>query len=1108
MIDRMLPIWLIVFILAACGRTGEQPVFELIDPSVSGVTFSNELSVTPEFNILNYMYFYNGGGVSAGDFNNDGLVDLYFTSNQDSNRLYLNTGNFRFRDVTKQAQVFGISDAWTTGTTTVDINADGLLDLYVSVLGNYQGYFATNQLFVNQGNDEEGIPVFREEAAKYGLDLVGFGTQAAFFDLDLDGDLDMFQLNHSVHSNGTFVEKSSLQGQHHRLAGDRLLRNDNGQFIDITLQAGINSNQLGYGLGLGIADVNDDGYPDIYVGNDFHEDDYLYINNQDGTFTDRRNEQIRVTSRYSMGNDLADVNNDGHIDIFSADMLPADYKILKASQTEDSYHIYSVKHNMGYNHQYSRNTLQLNHGAGSFSEVSMYSGVAASDWSWSPLIADFDLDGWPDIFVSNGIVRRPNDLDYINYLSNEANQLKLQGTLTERDLALIDRMPEVKLVNAMFVQQNTLDFSDMSLEWGLGQPSYSSGACYADLDNDGDPDLIVSNTGAPAFIYKNNSNGDGNNFLKVRLSGAGQNPQGIGTRVEITTTSGEKMVRQAYATRGFQSSGTTDLFFGLGRDSVRLLTVRWPTGEMQKKLRPLVNTTLTLDQNEANRQKQKSGTDTQPVFVPDSLAGLDYSHDENTSFIEFSREALIPHMQSAEGPGVAVGDIDGNGWDDIYLGGAKHQPGRIYCQDETGIFRVITTPFMTDALQEDVQAEFIDIDQDEDPDLIVLTGGNEFYRGEEAMVPKVYINHNGKFTKQPGAMNGITLTGGAMAFEDFDKDGDQDVFIGARSEPWQYGVFPNSYFLINDGHGHYTIEKETTIAMMNLGMVKAALWTDVDGNGFQDLVEWFPITVFLNDGKKLTRSDPGSHGMEKTGGFWNSLLALDLDGDGDNDLVAGNIGLNTRFVASEDHPIKMYVRDFDGNGKTDQLLYIHTDGEDRLFASKDELGQQMVFLNRKFNSYKKFSEADQGEIIPAEELRKATLRKAYELRSCVFLNKGEGVFEKVPLPGPVQFSTVNTIQSVDYDENGTQDLLMAGNYYPVSTQIGRYDASYGALVKNNGDRTFSYISNLKSGLRLSGQVRMLKRLKTGKGEMMLVIKNNDRPEIIRHFDARSMLPIP
>ena len=1095
----------VLFLSTACTeRNNSEPLFELLPASSTGVDFQNRLEETPQMNIFSYLYFYNGGGVAAGDLNGDSLPDLYFTANLESNKLYLNQGDFKFQDITETAAVEG-KKGWTTGVTMADVDGDGRLDIYVSQLGDYQNIRGKNQLYINQGNNDQGIPTFKDQAADYGLDLVGFGTQAAFFDYDLDGDLDMYMLNHSTHASGTFA-RATLRQEKHPLAGDKLMRNDGGTFTDVTDSSGIYSSALGYGLGITVGDVNWDGYPDVYVGNDFHENDYLYINNQDGTFTERLEETMRHTSRFSMGNDIGDLNNDALPDIFSLDMLPSDPVMLKNSAGEDAYDVYNYKLRFGYNHQFARNSLQLNRGNNHFSEIGLLTETFATDWSWSGLIADLDLDGNKDIYVANGIKRRSNNLDYIKYVSNEAVQRRLEGDLTSADMALVEKMPVVKIPNAVFQNNGELAFKNVSQSWGLNQESFSNGATYADLDNDGDLDIITNNVDQEAFIYKNyaiDGERTDNNFLKVTFRGEGGNTQGLGARIIIPLDS-QTLVQEVYTTRGYQSAVPAELVIGLGdRDQIDSLIVVWPDLRFEVLTDVAANTHRTLDQREAAGRYDFSSSIT-PLFEISNRLNIAYEHKENP-FVEFNREVLVPHMSSTEGPRLAVGDVNGDGQDDFFVGGAKHQPGSIFVQRSTG-FHVSKQPALhADSLTEDVEAHFADVDQDKDLDLLVVSGGNEFRGKEKTLLVRLYRNDGaGQFTRDLAAIPDVYVNGSCVTTADYDQDGDQDIFVGGRVVSRNYGQPPRSFLLKNDGRGNFTdVTEQDAEGLSQIGMVKDAQWSDINDDNTPDLIvvgEWMPVSVFVNQQGKLVRSKTTS--LADTHGWWNTIEVTDIDGDGDNDLLIGNLGLNSKLKASTDEPVSLVVKDVDDNGQVEQLMFHYVQGQKRLFATKDEINSQLTDIKNRFVGYDDFARAEMEDIFPSDVLKGAQTLYVNEARSGVFVNEGDMSFRFEPFPLEAQFSPINAIQVIDRTGNKLPNILTAGNFYEVTIERGRYDADYGTLLQNTGEGQFTSVPNLQSGLYIEGQVRDLEAINYQGESVVMVARNKDSLLFIqRHHEA-------
>jgi enediyne biosynthesis protein E4 len=1083
-------------VLGACPRAREPQLFELLPPSRTGITFSNRLPDDTAFNILNYLYYYDGGGVAVGDINNDGLPDLYFTSNVGPNRLYLNKGNYRFEDVTARAGVAD-SEGWKTGVTMADVNGDGYIDIYVSGV-DFLTMHGHNVLYINNGDG-----TFTDRTKEYGLNSTGYSTQAAFFDYDGDGDLDMYLL----HMN-------PQRWPRHPQGGDRLYRNDGAHFVDVTEQAGIHGDVQGYGLGVVVSDLNLDGCPDLYVANDFEVDDFLYINNCDGTFTESSASALGHTSHASMGVDVADFNNDGRPDIAVLDMLPEEEKILKTSANADSWDVYLMRLSAGYHPQYARNTLQLNRGVLGgrlrFSEIGYLAGVYATDWSWAPLFADLDNDGYKDLFVTDGIYRRPNDLDYLAYVGNPVVQASLRKGMTRLDKALIRKMPHVPVANHAYRNNGDLTFTDMAQAWGLAQPGggFSNGAAYVDLNNSGALDLVVNRIDAPAAIYRNRARElTGNHYLQVVLRGAGHNTAGIGAKV-IVKHGGTVQMLEQFPTRGFQSSVDPRLHFGLGKSmSIDSLIVIWPDRRRQVLTNVAVDRTLRLSQQDGSALPLPSEPSVRPLFADiTDLLHLDFTHHEN-AFFDFHREPLIPHLLSSEGPALAIGDANGDGRDDIYVGGAKWQGGALLVQQRDGTFRLSPQPaFRADSLAEDVDAVFFDANGDGHPDLYVVSGGNEFADGDAALQDRLYVNDgHGRFHRDSLALPPMAESGSCVVPGDFNGDGHLDLFVGRRAVARRYGLAPRSYLLENDGTGHFrdvTLEKAPGLAQV--GMVTAAAWIDYDHDGKLDLIvvgEWMPITVFHQEsGRFVDRT--AEAGLAGTEGWWNSVTVADVNGDGRPDLVLGNLGRNSYLQASPAEPARMYVDDFGhtggGGGTLEQILTVYKHGVSYPIAGRDELLALIPSLRARYPTYASFGAARVEDIFTAAELRHASVREARVFTSSVALNNGNGTFTLRPLPTDAQFAPIRAALVADFDGDGRPDLLLGGNLYGVPPVLGRYDASYGLLLSGTGDGGFQAIDMERSGVMIDGQVRHMGWLKRADGSRVVVVaRNNDRLQVLR-----------
>lgn len=1087
------------FGLISCDSTNEGDAkFELLSSDATGLNFTNDPQQTEEFNVFNYMYFFNGGGVSVGDFNNDGLQDVYLTSNREENAMFLNVGDMQFKEVTAEAGVIGLP-GWTSGTTVVDINNDGLLDLYISQVSQYESLEGQNQLYICQ-KIENGVPIYEDQAKKYGLDFQGFATQSAFFDFDLDGDLDIYQLNHSVHHNSTFGKRSSFSGKKHPTSGDRLLRNDNGQYVDVSEEAKIETTAIGYGLGICISDINLDGWPDVYIGNDFHENDYLYINQKDGTFKESTTEQLRHTSRFSMGVDMADINNDGLSEIISLDMAPDDPYILKTSLGEDAYGIFKFKLGFGYNHQYARNNLQLNNGDETFSEIGIYAGVDATDWSWAPLMFDFDHDGYKDIFVSNGIPRRMNDIDYVKFRTSDPDvKFKTANNViqSEDDMKVVEMMPKIKLTNRFFRNDGKLRFDNLESFIEGDRESFSNGAAYADFDNDGDLDVIVNNIEDEPFVYRNlQSDSLISDYLFILPRGNPENVNAIGSKL-FAFKGIEMLVAENYPTKGFQSSVQNGIHLGLGDgskiDSVFLI---WPDNSFEKITAKDFNNTVkkTWKAGLPKFDFPKLSKSLNEVAVEDisEESGLDFIHEENP-FIEFNREKLVPAMVSAEGPAIAVGDLNGDGLDDVFFGGAKRKRSELYFQSANGKF-ILDTPLsiINDSIYEDIDAVVVDIDDDGDNDLVVASGGNEWKGKSEYRQQRVYINDGKDGFERTVPFEDTYMTASCVLPADYNNDGLIDFFFGGRAVVYAHGLVPESYLFKNLGGGKFeNVTEQVSNDLLNVGMVKNGAWSDVDQDGDQDLllaVEWEPIKVLMNENgnfKEMT--------FNNLKGWWNFVLPYDFDQDGDIDILAGNTGENSKLNPSDQELVKMYVADFDGDEQTEPILTYFKSGKEIPFANYEELTTQMPGLKKKFLYAKEFANASLADLFGQENLDQAVKHEANYFSSAYFENTGNGLkFKTHALPSALQFSTLQAANVSQTNANSTE-VIAGGNFYDCNIEMGRYDANFGNMITigPNGEIKLNKLGDV----RIEGQVKKINKVTSGEKTTFL-IGVNDAPVIV------------
>ncbi|MGI9078945.1 MAG: VCBS repeat-containing protein [Gemmatimonadaceae bacterium] len=1076
-------------------------LFTRLPSSYTGVRFVNLLTDTRDLNVFTYRNYYNGGGVALGDLTGDGLPELLLTSNLGGSRLYLNEGDFRFRDVTKEAGVAG-KGFWATGVTFADVNADGLLDIYVCYAGKVAAERRANELYINKGLSAKGVPLFTEMAAQYGLADESYSTHAAFFDYDRDGLLDLYLVNNSYRPASSFGLKN-IRHVRDSLGGDKLFRNVGGRFEDVSEKTGIFGSEIGFGLGVAVGDVNRDGWQDMYISNDFFERDYLYINRKGGTFAEVLDRQMPSISYSSMGLDVADINNDGWPDIYVTDMLPEDDYRFKMTSAFENWDAYQTKLKNDYHHQFTRNILHLNNGNGTFSDIGQMAGVARTDWSWSALIADFDLDGHKDIHVTNGIARDVTSQDYILFLaSNETMRSATRGKRVDF-LGLVEAMDSTMLPNYAFRNNGDLTFSNQGAAWGLNTLGFSNGAAYGDLDGDGALDLVVNNVNQEAFVYRNNARALlKNRYLQVKLAGEGANRFGIGAKV--TLRNGAKLFfQEMMPSRGFQSSVDYVLTFGIGQlDTVESVTVEWPDGRVSFQEKVAANQRLTVRQAgsaAANPVREQPST---PLLtdVTQQLA-VKFAHREN-QFVDFDRERLIPKMLSTEGPFMAVSDVNGDQLDDFFIGGAKDQPGQLLIQQRNGRFVSSNEKiFEQDRVSEDLGAVFFDADGDADSDLYVVSGGNEFSEMSPALQDRLYMNdRRGNFRKADGHLPSMTLSESRVAAADFDGDGDVDLFVGGRVVPWRYGIDPASVLLRNDGRGRFTdVTQQVAPEIARIGMVTDAIWQDVDKDGRPDLVvvgEWMPITIFRNSGAgKLARME--TPGLEKSHGWWNRIVAGDFTGDGRIDFVVGNLGLNTRLRAAQNEPATMYVKDFDGNGLVEQIVSYYNDGVSYPLLLRDDLMRSLPFLSTRFPKYEDYAGKTVTDIFSPDELADAVLKKAHTFATSLVRNNGDGSFTLVPLPLEAQLAPVYGILASDYDEDGRLDLLLAGNFDGVKPEIGRMSASYGLLLRGDGKGGFAPVPTPTSGFLVPGQARDIQRIRTRQGELYVVTRNDDRPLIFR-----------
>ena len=1076
----------LVFVLGVLIISCDSKTFELKDNNLIGVNFSNNLKFNDDFNVYKYRNFYNGGGVALGDINNDDLLDIYLTSNQGENKLFLNLGDFKFKDITEFASVGG-EKAWSTGVTMVDINGDGYLDIYVCNSGDVEGDNKQNELFINSGD-----LTFKESALEYNLNDKGFSTHANFFDYDKDGDLDVYILNNSFQAIGSFDLRRNERPKRDVLGGDKLMQNNNGYFNDVSESAGIYGSVIGFGLGITIGDIDGDNWDDIFISNDFFERDYLYLNQKNGTFKEDLTNRMNSISGASMGADIADIDNNGTNDIFVTEMLPSDYKRLKSVTTFEGWDKYKYNVKNGYHHQFTRNVLHLNIENNKFSEVGRFSGVEASDWSWGALFFDFDNDGLKDLFIANGIYKDLTDQDYLQYISNKEviNSIVSKNKVDYKKL--VEIIPSNPISNHSYKNLDGLKFENFNNS-GLENPSFSNGSAYGDLDNDGDLDLVVNNVNMSAFIYENQTNKKAN-YIKFKLIGEKKNVFSVGAKVYIESN-GVKQMQQVQSARGFQSSVDLRPNFGIGKNTKIDAKIVWPSGKIKKLFDVDPNQTITLYEKDAVTEVKNKNSEKENIFRKVILDTI-INHEEN-NYVDFNKDRLLFHMCSSEGPNLAFGDIDNSGANSLFLSGSLGKYIKSFQVDKNNVIKS-GNKILSEKLDfENSVILLLDVDNDNDLDIYIGSGSVELSKFSEKLYDRIYINNGkGEFNLSDQKLPDVDhkISTGTASFEDIDKDGDLDIFVGERLKINNYGLPSSGFILVNDGKGNFSNQtQKISPELIEIGMITDSEFSDIDNDGDKDLVivgEYMGIEIFSNDNGYFSRVKSD---LRELKGWWNEIQIKDLNNDGLDDLIIGNHGLNSRFEASKNNPIKLYHNDFDNNGFAEAIVcFTAQNGKEYPYSLRHDLIDQIKTLKKTFPNYNSFKNLDIKKIIGAKRLSESTLSEVNYLETSIFINEGNFKFHKIKIPRPVQFSPIYAIETFDFDYDGDMDIIMGGNLYNVKPEFGRYDASYGIYLENIDGEKFNFYNNGK-GFFVEGQIRDLKVL----NDKIYVAKNNSNMEIFQ-----------